>query len=304
MSLFNYGVFGLNVRSEIELPELRRQEVPSQPDVLVRKGEIVSDETLTAGLHILGDEALLWIPEVGRYLMRDGNELIFDPLPEVSPRNVRLYLLGSAFAAIIHQRGLLPLHANSILVDGRAIGFMGHPGAGKSTMAAWFHDNGFGILGDDVCVVSGGPRPVAHAGVPRLRLWREALEASGRTVDGYEMSFDNYDKYNVPIGEESGVVDQAPLSHLYLLDDAGGSDRSAIEPLQGAAAVEALVANTYRGGYVQIMDRTQQHLAACIQLAQIVPVFRVSREWGLESIAGEARAIAQHARSLIAASVS
>ena len=299
MTLFNYAVFGLNVASEIELPELRGRDDRGEPDVVVKSGEIASDARLTAGLHIIGSEALLWIPEVGRYLMREGRELIFDPLPEVSARNVRLYLLGSAFAAIIHQRGLLPLHANSIIIDGKAIGFMGHPGAGKSTMAAWFHDSGFGILGDDVCVVSGGVEPLAHAGVPRLRLWREALEASGRTVDGYEMSFDNYDKYNVPIGEESGLVEQAPLSHLYLLDDAGGSDRSAIEPLHGAAAVEALVANTYRGGYVQIMGRTQQHLAACIQLAQLVPVFRVSREWGLDSIAGQARAVAQHARSLI-----
>ena len=302
MTLFNYAVFGLNVTSEIELPELRRREDSAEPDVVVKGGKITPDEGLGGGLHIKGSEALLWIPEVGRYLMRDGRELIFDPLPEVSARNVRLYLLGSAIAAIIHQRGLLPLHANSILIDGKAIGFMGHPGAGKSTMAAWFHDSGFGILGDDVCVVSGGSSPVAHAGVPRLRLWREALEASGRTVEGYEMSFDDYDKYNVPIGEESGPVDQAPLSHLYLLDDAGGSDRSGIEPLHGAAAVEALVANTYRGGYVPIMGRTQQHFAACVQLAQVVPVFRVSREWGLESIAGQGRAVAQHARSLIARS--
>jgi hypothetical protein len=114
------------------------------------------------------------------------------------------------------------------------------------------------------------------------------------------MSFDNMDKYNVPIGEEAARPEEAPLSHLYLLDDAGGSGRSAIEALHGAAAVEALVANTYRGSYVQIMGRTPQHLAACVQLAQQVPVFRVSREWGLDSIKGEARAVAQHARSLIA----
>ena len=102
------------------------------------------------------------------------------------------------------------------------------------------------------------------------------------------------------IGDETPGADQAPLSHLYLLDDAGGSARSAIEPLHGAAAVEALVANTYRGGYVQIMGRTEQHLLACIRLAQKVPVFRVSREWGLEAIADQAKAVADHARSIIA----
>ena len=300
VSVNHYGVFGLSVASEIELPELHRRDDDGTSEVVVRRGEVPAVEGASIGLNLLGDDAFLLIPEGGHYLMRDGRELIVDPFAGVSDRNVRLYLLGSAFAAILHQRGLLPLHANSIIVDGRAIGFMGHPGAGKSTMAAWFHDSGFDILGDDVCVVSGGETPIAHAGIPRLRLWREALEASGRTVDGYEMSFDHYDKYNVPIGDEIAGADQAPLSHLYLLDDAGGSARSAIEPLHGAAAVEALVANTYRGGYVQIMGRTERHLLACIQLAQKVPVFRVSREWGLEGIADQAKAVADHSRSIIA----
>jgi hypothetical protein len=302
VSLNHYGVFGLSVASEIPLPELRRRPSQTSSDVFVRRGEVPPSEGAQIGLSVDGDKALLLIPEVGRYLMIAGQELIVDPWwPEVSERNIRLYLLGSAFGAILHQRDLLPLHANSIIVDGRAIGFMGHPGAGKSTMAAQFHDSGFPILGDDVCVVSGGAKPVAHAGIPRLRLWREALEASGRTVEGYEMSFDDYDKYNVPIGDDSGTPEQAPLSHLYLLDDAGGSGSSAIEPLHGAAALEALVANTYRGSYVQIMGRTEQHLRACIQLAQVVPVFRVCREWGLQGIADQASSVAAHARSMIAA---
>ena len=150
-------------------------------------------------------------------------------------------------------------------------------------MAACFHDRGFEILSDDVCVVGEGP--TAFAGIPRLRLWREALEASGRTVDGYEMSFEDMDKYNVPIGDDKTRPSQAPLSHLYLLDDAGGSHAPGISPIRGSSAVEALVANTYRGAYVPLMGRTQSHLQACIKLAREAPVFRVSRLWGLDSLA-------------------
>ncbi|HET9428505.1 MAG TPA: hypothetical protein VFO69_09125 [Allosphingosinicella sp.] len=285
--------------SEIPLPELRAFEGQAAPDLVIRRGAVQSLDAMP-GLNVLPDEeALLVIPEVGRYLMREGQEMIVESDPAGSDRNLRLYLLGSAFAAILHQRGLLPLHANSILVDGRAIGFMGHPGAGKSTMAACFHDRGFGILSDDVCVVGSGP--MAFAGIPRLRLWREALEASGRSVDGYEMSFDDMDKYNVPIEGDVRGPEQAPLSHLYLLDDAGGSDKSSIIQLRGSAAVEALVANTYRGAYVPLMGRTEAHLLACIKLAREAPVFRVSRRWGLKSLAAEAEAIAAHARAVMSA---
>lgn len=297
MKLHRYAVFGLNAVSEIPLPELRPAHATVEPDVVIRRGGVEAPNA-EPGLNILPDqEALLNIPEVGLYLMRKGREMVVEGDPRGSERNLRLYLLGSAFAAILHQRHLLPLHANSILVDGQAIGFMGHPGAGKSTMAASFHDRGFGILSDDVCVV--GPGPTAFAGIPRLRLWREALEASGRTVDGYEMSFDDMDKYNVPIGDDETGPSQAPLSHLYLLDDAGGSEAPGITPIRGSAAVEALVANTYRGAYVPLMGRTQAHLQACIRLAREAPVFRVTRLWGLDSLAGQAEAIAAHAREVM-----
>lgn len=301
--MFQYRLFGLNVSSELALPELRSAEASSRADVTVRRGPVPAHGDPVPGLSIFGDEALLFIPHVARYSIREGCDLIVDSFAQVSDRNVRLYLLGSAFAAILHQRGLLPLHANSILIDGRAIGFMGHPGAGKSTMAAWFHDSGHGILGDDVCVVADTAEgPVAHAGIPRLRLWREALEASGREAMAYERSFDDLDKYNVPIGDGEASLAQASLSHLYLLDDSGGSGRADIERLQGSAAVEALVANTYRGGYVPMMGRTREHLQACLALARQVPVFAVQRVWGLEALARQGQALADHARSIIGTS--
>ena len=55
--------------------------------------------------------------------------------------------------AALHQRGILPLHANAVEIDHRAVAFMGASGAGKSTLAAWFHDQGYPILADDVCVI-------------------------------------------------------------------------------------------------------------------------------------------------------
>jgi hypothetical protein len=199
---------------------------------------------------------------------------------------------------ILHQRGLLTLHANAVVVDGRAIGFMGHPGAGKSTLAAWFHDRGFDVLADDVCVVTIGAdgRPLAHPGIPRLRLWREALEAGGRDAAAYERSFDDMDKYTVPTDLER-VLPAVPLSHLYLLEKA--EDAPSVDRLEGAAAVEAMIANTYRGAYVRLMGRTRQHMLACAQLARKVPVFTARRRWGYDSFGAENAALEAHAREWI-----
>lgn len=293
-----YRLFGLSVESEVPLPELVADPKSGGPDVEVRVRTIARAPEAPAGLHIEGDEALLVIPPAGRFLARGGRELLVEPAPGASERNLRLYLLGSAFAAILHQRGLLPLHANAVVVEGKAIGFMGHPGAGKSTLAAWFHDRGFDVLADDVCVVTGaaGGNPIAHPGIPRLRLWREALEAGGRDASAYERSFDDMDKYTVPTDLERALP-AVPLSHLYLLEKA--EEEPSVARLEGAAAVEAMIANTYRGAYVRLMGTTRQHMLACAQLARTVPVFRARRRWGYERFDVEGAALEAHARELI-----
>ncbi len=297
-SVHRYRLFGLAVASDVRLPELVADPVVRAADVRVRLGAIDAPADAPPGLQVDGEDALLVIRGVGRFLSRGGSEMVVEPAADVSDRNLRLYLLGSAFAAILHQRGLLPLHANAVVVEGRAIGFMGHPGAGKSTLAAWFHDRGFDVLADDVCVVTfdGDGLPLAHPGIPRLRLWREALEASGRDTSGYERSFDDMDKYTVPTDLER-LLPPVPLSHLYLLEKA--EEDPSVTRLEGAAAVEAMVANTYRGAYVPLMGRTRPHLLACAELARVVPVFRASRRWGYDTFDSEGAALEAHARQWI-----
>lgn len=294
-----YRLFGLAVRSEIALPELF--EDAGEADVEVRRARIAATGEEKPGLSARPNGALLWIPEVGRYIVRDGREILIDPLPDVSDRNLRLFLLGSGFGALLHQRGLLPLHANAIEFEGWAVAFMGHSGAGKSTIAAWFLDRGARVLADDVCVVANddGGRPLAHPGIPRLRLWREAIEESGRTTEHYELSFDNMDKYNVPTPRPTSGG-PLPLSHVYLLEKAEPGEEGAITRLQGVPAIDALIANTYRGGYLPILGGTQRHFQACLDLVRNVPVFSARRVWGFDCFDEQASALEAHARTVVA----
>ncbi len=298
---FSYELFGLRVRSQIELPELFPVVFVDDPDVQIGiadlppiEGEIVDSFAVTA----MG--AVLNVPEAGRYLIRDGSEILVEPLSGGSERHLRLYLLGSAFGAILHQRGLLPLHANSIEIAGRAVAFLGHSGAGKSTMAAWFHDRGFEILADDVCVVTfDEARPVAQPGIPRLRMWRDALEASGRSVEAYQLAFDDADKYNVPTRAREAVR-PVELGAVYLLRKAeADAPGPLIDPLGGVEALDALVANTYRGAYVRMLGGTRAHLSACLALVKSVPIFAVNRLWGKDHLERQLREVEEHARGVV-----
>jgi hypothetical protein len=296
VSSFRHRVFGLELRSEIPLPELPESAHRGAADIRIERGAIDAPDA-APGYSAQAQGTLLTVPQVGRYLIRGGREIMVDPDPKASERNVRLYLLGSALGALLHQRGLLPLHANAIEVGGRAVAFCGHSGAGKSTLAAWFHDRGYPVLTDDVCVTGFDEegRAQAFPGIPRLRLWAQALEASGRATDDYQRSFDGMDKYDVPALDGAGLEPRA-LAAVYLLRQ-GPEHR--IDRLSGVTAVDALVSNTYRGAYLAQIGKTGGHLGACVKVAQSVPVFMAERVWGFDRFEEEARRLEAHAAKLV-----
>jgi hypothetical protein len=277
-----YSVFGLTVRSELPLPELPEIEDGAEADVRIRMDDVVAPADAGFGLHRVDGRLILVIPTVAKFLITAGADIAVQPEPGAPERNVRLYLLGSAFGAMLHQRGILPLHANVVEVHGKTVAFMGKSGAGKSTLAAWFYDHGYRVLADDVCVVrfDADGRAVAAPGLPRLRLSPEAVQITGRLIDGLASSFEGdplYEKFDVPIAK-TGIAPTLPIAAVYLLER---GEELSIEPLAGLAAAEAIFANTYRGEFVSVAGRHQEHWATCMRLIRSIPVYRLRRPWTL-----------------------
>ena len=272
-------------------------------DVAIRLAAIPRNSSETSGMQMTGDGALLNVPTVARYLIRDGRDIWVDPEPGAAQKNVRLYLLGSAFGMLLHQRAMLPLHANAVVLNEQAVAFLGHPGAGKSTVAAWFADRSHHLLTDDVCLVTkiNLGCPTAHLGLPRMRLWREAMEATGRDPAQFDRSFDDMDKYDVPLVSQPAQA-TAPLRALYVLSTSQAGSCTKIRRLMGAEALDAVVANTYRGSYVSMLDGMQQFIEQCIGLVRQVPVFQAERKWGYDVFDEQALMLEKHASAIIAGS--
>jgi hypothetical protein len=299
----DYQLFGLRIRSEIQLPELFSVQELGVPDVTIRRSAL-SPGQREADSWAEDDALWLTVPDVGRYRIEGGRDITVDPNPGVPERNVRLFLLGSAFGALLHQRGVLPLHANAIEIEGKAVAFMGESGSGKSTLAAWFHDRGYRILADDVCVVGFDAAGIPHAypGLPRLRLWNEALETLGRDSSRYDRSYvgaaEQMEKFDVPI-DPSGIACSAiPLTAIYLLRR---GNQLSIAELSGIEAAEALFANTYRGSYLPMIKGQKDHWQSAITLVRAVRVYRAERQWDLAKLDEQCRRLLVHAQRVIAA---
>ena len=291
-----YRLFGISVRSDLPLPGLECDE-PEEDGVRVRFGSLPSTEQRLAVVG--GGHLQVSMAGVGRFRISNGREIVVDPDSGANDRDVRAVLLGTAFGALLHQRGILPLHANAVEVDGIAVAFAGRSGTGKSTLANWFSDQGQRVLSDDVCAVYFGPNgPLVMPGLPRLRLRRDALETSGRHTSDHDLSFEGQDKYDVPVLRSRGPL---PLGACYILDEPGNGEFS-ITSLAGAAAVQALVAHTYRGSIVPMVGGSLQHWRNCLRTAKQAAVRSVVRNWGDKKFEEEAKLLLSDARAVITGS--
>lgn len=295
-----YELFGLTVASDIPLPELFAAEPQGEADVRITRGHVAAPNPGSRAVWgLTGDreEAVLTVDGTGRYAIRAGSSIVVDPLEAATEKSVLLFLLGSAFGALLHQRGLLPLHANAIEIGGGAVAFTGRSGAGKSTMANAFLERGYRLLADDVCAVKfdSAGEPMAQPGLPRLRLWRDAAEAFGRRVEDLELAFEGHEKFVVPIHDRQ-TRRPVPLKRLYLLSElAAGQRGQRIRRLTGSAAVQAILANTYRGQYLSLLGGSEQLLGNAVRLLRTVPVFKVERQWGYDVMRAQIEAIEAHA---------
>jgi len=174
-----YKAYGLTISSEIELPELE-PSAPASVDVLITVGRIdlpkPSPETGTAFRFEPQQQYLAW-QTVGAFLITDACRIEVEPAPDVDDALLAFPLLGPVMALLLHQRGLLILHASAIAVGGKSAVFMGDKGAGKSTTASAMIRAGHRLLTDDVVALDLTAQPMIVPGFPQLKLAADAAAA-------------------------------------------------------------------------------------------------------------------------------
>lgn len=279
-----YRAFGVDFQSALALPEMRAGSEGSGTPVLIERGSAVRP---TAGIEIatgvVADPRVFWmdVPGVVRLRVERGRRMIVELAEKATESEARAYLLGSALGALLHQRGLLALHASAIEIGGRAFAFAGHSGAGKSTLALAMTRRGHPLLCDDIVAIdTSGSVPVCWPGLINLKLWGETLEAAGHGANGLEQVLPTLDKYRLPV---AGLAEYRPLPLGGVFALAKGSE-AALAPVSGADAAALLIANTFRGQLVGPMQRQRVHFDQCLAVASGVRFARLERSWNLALI--------------------
>jgi hypothetical protein len=276
---FKYKAFGLNIRSDFEISEMQ-EAVFEHPDVWITLSEVPReiDNPIREGVRyqLTDNEFLLNIDNVARYYVADGNSIRIEKRNGSTFQEVRLFLLGVVFSALLHQKGMVPFHASALLDDqGRSFLLCGRSGVGKSTLTAGFLKKGYRLLSDDVSVIKPSEGRIwVYPSFPFIKLWKDVMEHVDFSTEGGTRLRDPLEKYGYRV-EESFYPEPAPLENVFVLH-VHNKEEYKTEQLKGTEKFNALKNQTYRFQFVTDRNRPV-HFTELNKMAQSVAVYRVTR---------------------------
>lgn len=282
--MYSYTAFGLVFHSELELPSLPSGG-DAAADVTITLGEInkqgLDELPVVKPFYHVGDDILwLHIPEVAKFLVEGGRAITVQPEPQAELSTVRLFLLGSALGALLHQRNNLVLHSNAVCVEGGCILVMGASGQGKSTLAAALHLAGHQVLTDDISVVT--PDLLVQPGYPQIKLWEDSADRLKINTAQLSLVREPLKKYIYPLNADQFCNQPQPVKAMYILHTSP-EGKFDVELLRGMNKLNPLRFNTYRSNYLEGLGLQAKQLSLLAKLAGNTPIKRLYRpEAGFE----------------------
>jgi hypothetical protein len=263
----HYRAYGLTIRSDFPLPELRVTDaVDESPDVVVRTGDV--EPLLASGGDAVNLNTVRF-DSMGTFAVVDGREIVCDLNSSElrHHRYVRQVVYIKALPVALLQRGSVVMHASAVVVDGQAAIFLGSRSTGKSTTAAAFHLKGYPVLADDIIGIRlDDESPTVLPGVPQLRLESEAVAAldigEATTSGGSGRSEKQY--LNLP-----PVADAVPVGCFYVLVE---GESVAIEPVDGTEQFFQVLKRTFHDGFLSEMDMTPTGFEQCSTVIDASPI--------------------------------
>ena len=268
-----YCLFGLRIRSNRVIPGFVPVSQAEPVDVSVSLGDFPGQvDRAIPPVH----EAFFVSPDIGengeptsrvwrvsedqyfRVLYADGTDCVVDRTgtriwiswPErYSILDIVPYLQGQLLGLVQRLRGVICLHASSILIGENAIAVTGPAGAGKSSTAAAFLRLGYTVLADDVTsIFEEEGRFMVRPAHPRIWLCPDMVEALFGSNDALPLLAPSWDKryLDLNVAGPGLPAEPKPLAAIYVLSErASEPDRPRVTTGAPRDILLKLVSNTY-----------------------------------------------------------
>jgi hypothetical protein len=277
-----YKAFGLNVMSEIPLPELIDEaDQIDKIDIVIKIADLTDLwkelSEPNRNFSVRGNSVIFQVPNTAIFYINNGNEILVSPMNDSDEDHIRLYVLGTCMGALLLQRKILPLHGSAIDINGKAFAIVGDSGAGKSTLASAFLNKGYQLLSDDVIPVSISNQniPTVTPAYPQQKLWQESLNAFGMKSNDYRPIFDRETKFAIPVTTQFATK-SLPLAGVFELSKADINNIK-ISPILNLERLRTLFNHTYRNFLIARLGLLDWHFHKTVNIASQIQFYQIQR---------------------------
>ncbi len=265
--MFWYRFCGEWLASAVELPELgggydRRAPAPENqakawrcaPGPVTRPGRLIHqwrEPEDDVWLQIFrSGRAHQLVFTLGIAFHLDGRTVTWSAPSSIPDDTLRHLLLDQALPLAFSAADMSVLHGSAVMMDGRAVLFVGKSGRGKSTLAAWFASRDHTVLADDCLRIDERcGEVILWPAYPGLRM---APDAARHVFSDRMPELARVGHYTpkLRVALRSGGDDPLPVARIYLLHESAGPD-ALVRPASAASIVD-LIRCTFR---MDIEDR-------------------------------------------------
>lgn len=270
--MYHYQAFGLAIQSELAFPDLLSSthiESNVLNRITIQFGQANPIDFTTSGLFYQVSDDALWlnVPNIARFLVIHGKQIIINPVSGIDEDSIRLFILGFCMGALLIQRHLFLLRGNAVKIEDYCISFVGHSGVGKSTLAGALLKRGYSILADDICAINTSGHVIPS--FPQIKLWSDAAEQLNIATQHLRKIRPAIEKFAFPLEQQFHHA-PLPLKIVYVLNT-HNKDAFSVTDIHGQQKLMLLQKNMYLGqhfkGHTQERNRFLQSAKISNQIA-------------------------------------
>ena len=278
----NYYVYGLKIKSEIEIEEFVKLDNINDEDVVSISYGIMSDEIkegIREGKRIELNDNKIWfhINDIATYCVSNGNKVEVELCDNADMKLMKIYVMCSCLGFIMLQKKMVAIHGGVIEIDNKAVIFTGDRGAGKSTLTTALREKGYKFISDDVAGIKIDKVPYVMPGFPYQKLCESAMDKFGYDKEkNTSFMSDKEVKYVVPALDEFVYEGRELVSIVKLT--VGDVEEVTIEELRGSEKLNNIIENIYRGEYIKHLGKMDPiYFKQCVDIAKNINFYVVTR---------------------------
>lgn len=280
---YYYKVYGLNIESEILVPELTflDDKIEKNIDVKIYYKTMPDDikQKVHEGKKAFYNSQYVWfhIDNVGTYLIENGDTVTIDLCENPDLNILKVYILGSVLGIILLQRNTVAIHGGSIVINNKGCIFTGDKGAGKSTLTTALRQRGYDFVSDDVGAIELSDIPMINPGFGYQKLCEDAMTKLGYDSSKYTpFRSDMNIKYIVP-ALDNFVSEKVPFKALFEIEQ-GDTQKVEVVEVTGNEKLQNIIKNVFRIEVLMYSGGISgEYFKKCIEIAKHIKFYKITR---------------------------